>query len=739
MNHAHTLLFILCLLFGMAALIAIFVYVFVVFHSTPMGIPEQKDERSIFNYVLVNGLTVEDTKIFQGIAPYTSSNREYSMVTKKLGLYLRLHPNDVLYVGSPSRRRMLLGPQFNFSYRLDIERASEQRLVSVMGSDPYKVYVKKIFEMLSKKTNLDIVVGPINVLDWEPEPTKKVEKIVTQDVLINGLTPQEVEANREAIIAILAKNLNVNPADIKITRISSTRRRLLTGTVVSYTISSRSSDYENLIDTVESKPYQNEVIEDIAELTKKDVSELSIESRKVVAEDYVEPLVCTTDCNLLTSTCLQGTCEDGECVTIPRNEGQECNDENVCTINTVCTDGICKGDPKTCYDNNPCTIDKCIEDVGCMEQQQSIVGACIPGCESDSTCPTSFVCHDGTCLNIDYDGMLFVRFINYEIQNCEVLEGVGHRLLVSFIMDAEKHTVGVDEMFRVASKKEDITASNQDLGFIDEVIDINIIQVGDVARSAFTLSTACQTITVENCETIFANREFQFDINVKDCNNINSFPAEGCIDPNSHVSAHIDLSLSDCTVFPTETQNIKIYQSASVFYQGVRYEGVANNRIVLSNSSKIVVAMHRVANQVNLTRNILTNVRACVPDFNHRLGPCVDNSTKCSNHGCYNWQVFDSPLESKYDFLDKGYITALAMSTFNIKTCYEQPIYHETDAKICEEQKCEEYEDGFEISTLHLPKNVPIIFDLIYREIDCTNFYTNEKEQFHDIVKIELI
>ena len=81
-------------------------------------------------------------------------------------------------------------------------------------------------------------------------------------------------------------------------------------------------------------------------------------------------------------------------------------------------------------------------------------------------------------------------------------------------------------------------------------------------------------------------------------------------------------------------------------------------------------------------------------------------------------------MQTKYDFIDKGYVTALAMSTFNIDTCYSQPTYHETDQNICNQQKCTTYEDGFEIDLSHLPKNTPLIFDLIYKEIDCENFFT---------------
>ena len=68
-------------------------------------------------------------------------------------------------------------------------------------------------------------------------------------------------------------------------------------------------------------------------------------------------------------------------------------------------------------------------------------------------------------------------------------DGIGHRLLLSFIMDAEKHLVGTDYMYRVAASKDDFSASRQPLGFIDKVLDLNVLALDDTARSAFTLST----------------------------------------------------------------------------------------------------------------------------------------------------------------------------------------------------------------------------------------------------------
>lgn len=744
MNNTYATIMILCVCIGLCMLVGVCVYIFLILISNKIPqvvIVEQKNERTIATSVVVEGMSAFIAQSFQGDPPYSQENKEFGKITDPIAKYLRVHPNDVIYTGSANtRRRKLLTTRFIFSYQFDIERVSENRLVSEINTTAYNLELLRIFRSVSTVPLLDnaTILGKILVTDYVPPPTTTPAKIITQELTIEGLTPQDIEKNKQSIVENLAKKLGVNAADIKITGVSSRRRRLLSGTTLIYTIAARVDNYEDLIDNIESSTFKVGIVNDLADATGVNAEDLTVESKKVIAENFEAPLICEDDCDLLSSTCLQGTCEEGECITIPRNQGIECEDNNVCTKDTTCNNGICLGLPVSCYDNNPCTIDKCIDGIGCMEQQQSIEGSCIPGCLSDNGCPVNFICHDGTCLNINYEGILFIRFINYEIQNCQVLEGVGHRLLMSFIMDAEKHTVGIDEMYRVASSKTDISALRQPLGFVDEVVDINIIQIDNIARSAFTLATECQTITVDNCQTIFADRRFEFSLNVKDCKDINKFPAEGCLDPQSHVSAHIALSLSDCTVFPTDIQNIKMYGSASIYYEGVRFEGVDKHQIRLSNDKTIRLALDTQHKQFDVYRSIFTNIRACIADPQHRLSHCVSNSTGCFNKGCFNWAIFDSPLMMKYDFMENGYVTALAMSSFAMKSCYKNFLYHETDEKICQADNCDP-EDYVDIRTDLLPENTEIVFDLIYKHVDCVNYIVNEKEQYHHMVSVEFI
>jgi hypothetical protein len=49
-------------------------------------------------------------------------------------------------------------------------------------------------------------------------------------------------------------------------------------------------------------------------------------------------------------------CAAGKCTEDYINEGHPCNDGNKCTINDVCTHGVCKGFPKACPATHALTI-----------------------------------------------------------------------------------------------------------------------------------------------------------------------------------------------------------------------------------------------------------------------------------------------------------------------------------------------------------------------------------------------
>jgi len=85
-----------------------------------------------------------------------------------------------------------------------------------------------------------------------------------------------------------------------------------------------------------------------------------------------------------------------KCVHTPVADGTTCNDWNACTLNDVCTSGICSGTPKSCDDGNVCTTDYCNVATGVCYHQNNIA-ACDDGnaCTIDDKCSNK-VCQPGT-------------------------------------------------------------------------------------------------------------------------------------------------------------------------------------------------------------------------------------------------------------------------------------------------------------------------------------------------------
>jgi len=75
-----------------------------------------------------------------------------------------------------------------------------------------------------------------------------------------------------------------------------------------------------------------------------------------------------------------------------RKDGFPCSDEDACTTNDACKDGVCIGAPLNCDDSNPCTEDECTPVVGCTHQPLSGVS-----CDDGNACTAGDACNDGTC------------------------------------------------------------------------------------------------------------------------------------------------------------------------------------------------------------------------------------------------------------------------------------------------------------------------------------------------------
>jgi len=94
------------------------------------------------------------------------------------------------------------------------------------------------------------------------------------------------------------------------------------------------------------------------------------------------------------AACLAPVCEPntGECSFAAANDGAACEDGDKCTLGDSCQDGVCSpGLDANCNDGNPCTDDSCEPLAGCTNQSNDLP------CNDDDVCTTNDTCAEGVC------------------------------------------------------------------------------------------------------------------------------------------------------------------------------------------------------------------------------------------------------------------------------------------------------------------------------------------------------
>ena len=89
-------------------------------------------------------------------------------------------------------------------------------------------------------------------------------------------------------------------------------------------------------------------------------------------------------CEQPASECLVAECDpdSGECGMSPLTGLLFCDDDDLCTLDDICVDGVCTGKPVNCQDGKECTEDWCDSQGGCVHE---VV-----------LCPST-LCSDGIC------------------------------------------------------------------------------------------------------------------------------------------------------------------------------------------------------------------------------------------------------------------------------------------------------------------------------------------------------
>ena len=457
------------------------------------------------------------------------------------------------------------------------------------------------------------------------------------------------------------------------------------------------------------------------------------------------------DCSHYNTVCARGVCDTntGDCVSVPINERQACDDGLICTIQDQCIAGKCRGEEDMCYDNNPCTINKCVEGIGCMLRYEDFNKTCSTTCDCDDQCPEGYTCADGTCVQMGYTGSQ-IRFLDYEIEMCA---SGGHRLVMEYALDSNSISIGDDTRYLIPRTLGDITSpTGQALGFIYEKRNLqSMIITNDLARSAFTLTTRCQNVTIDNCDTIFSMREYQFYVKLHHC--LSTSPnEENCLDNNIVVAASIQLSIRDCTQF-TQFQFISLYGTGVLYALGKKYIGIVDETVLKTGLDYITVGYETPAYTNPNVIVMTTNFRMCRPDINHYLKDCVSGKdTHCLKTGCYDWDPNDTPIIEHYDIMVNSVVTPLAKTSWETTTCYNEDDYNSPSSVKCSENKCPSttngiaiswpgpMDDGFHLNTLpikswsHIPREWT--FDMKIKLHMCNHTLRSSNNIYHNIVTL---
>ncbi len=203
------------------------------------------------------------------------------------------------------------------------------------------------------------------------------------------------------------------------------------------------------------------------------------------------------DCSHLDSVCSIGACDvvSGSCLSIARNEGLECDDGLTCTIHDTCSNGVCIGEDNLCFDNNPCTINSCSEELGCLITYTVENEQCIQGVQQTMNAPYRIYVTMVHALKRQPTTQ-HIAMIGYEIEECT--NATYSRLVQHFVLDTQEIIFNGETRYRIVKDTSEIVINNAfaPLGFGDDIINLAYNHFGNgIARTTFSIATECQVFT----------------------------------------------------------------------------------------------------------------------------------------------------------------------------------------------------------------------------------------------------
>ena len=147
-------------------------------------------------------------------------------------------------------------------------------------------------------------------------------------------------------------------------------------------------DVEN-VDIIDDEIVDGDIIEDDTEIVDGDDDMIEDDVEIVDGDVDTDPeIVCTCS---TTDACCDG-CN-------PINQGGECNDGNLCTLEDFCSDGVCMpGNERPCFALDQCQDAACNPNSGACETFNKDDGT---ACNDSDMCTQSDTCQSGVCTGAD--------------------------------------------------------------------------------------------------------------------------------------------------------------------------------------------------------------------------------------------------------------------------------------------------------------------------------------------------
>lgn len=381
-------------------------------------------------------------------------------------------------------------------------------------------------------------------------------------------------------------------------------------------------------------------------------------------------VVSLNPCLLPTNKSHPFVCENNCCVAAPplfAADGTPCDDGRWCTYGDKCFEGECAGVQRDCQDADFCTVEECSETFQtCVSGQLNDAEACEQVCDSDQDCRTGYYClPSGHCGKLP-DTNATLRFTHYEIERCLSAPGEVFSMTQHYVT-YEKAYVGPqgETRFRVVDRVElpelppdyndhrpafDASPTGVPLVEVKSVSEsrVVVIQNDTYTQTTVSLTTACQEMDprdLESCATVWADRQYEFEIVHKDCvHDADHFTL--CLPSEVPRAYTMFLSIVDC---PLVAHTLEIVPAPSLWFESPFDAGTPITELPQATLAR---ALFRT-DQSGWLDPFLVNVSVCLVDPHHRLAECASNEQQegCPFRGCHGWSPHDTPVLSTKTYM----------------------------------------------------------------------------------------